>query len=498
MAALGGVLKLFSFGLLVPFAASFVWDQDVATARVPLLPIEAAATTVVFGLTFLFAILLALTLQFYGVRELDELREREGFLIVGFVWLLLPLIGGIPFLLTGAIAYPLDAFFEAMSGVTTTGATVMAFPLEQYPESVMLWRAMLQWIGGIGIIVLSVSVLSRVTQGGHRILAMEAPGDTIERLKPRITETAKTLSRLYFGFSVIIFVVYLILMRYGPRPLEWGQAGYDALLHTFTTLSTGGFSNRTDSLAFYGSDPLLWAATIFMLVAGGAFPLYWAAFHGKVRRLFTNGEFRFYLLIFAGAAVLIAGALWGATGAAGQSATHAAFQAASFLTTTGYTSANHNAFPDAARLVLFLLMFTGGMAGSTAGGIKVFRIHLLFKLSRREMQKLLHPHAVATVKTEGRIMPEAAIRRIFVFFFIYLTLFIAGAIVYMQVGLNLVGGLSASASAIGNVGPGFDTVASTFADMPAIGKVVAILQMWLGRLEIFTVLLLFIPATYRR
>ncbi len=498
VAALGGVVKLFSFALLVPLAASFVWDEGVARIDLPLFGWSVPSTTLVFFLTFLFVLLLGSILSRYGVEELDELRDREGFLIVGFAWLILPLLGALPFLLTGLTRNPLDAYFEAMSGITTTGATVLAEPLEQYARSTMLWRALLQWVGGIGIIVMSVSVIGRVTQGGHRILEMEAPGGAIERLKPRVEQTAKTLFRLYLALTGIAFGTYLLLLRFGGFDLGWKQASYDALLHTFTTLSTGGFSHRTASIAFYDNYAFWWAVIVFMAIAGGSFPLYWAAVHGRSSRLWRSPELRFYAGILGGAALLIVVVLLLSGRSVADALTHGAFQAASFMTTTGYTSTDHNVFPDSARLVLFLLMFTGGMYASTAGGIKVNRIHILLKLSRRELQKLLHPRAVATVKTQGRIVSDDALRRIFVFFFAYITIFIAGAMVYMHFGMDLVSGLSASASAIGNIGPGFDTVASTFATVHVPGKIVAILQMWLGRLEIFTVLLLFVPATYRR
>lgn len=497
-AGLGGILRSFSWAALVPAAASLVWDSSVATLAMPGLPFEPKATTVVFLLVFGFIRLLGHVLEFHGVRELDAMREHEGFVLVGLTWLILAVLCAIPFLLLGAIPNPVDALFESMSGLTTTGATVMAGRLESYPPSLMLWRGLLQWLGGIGVVVVAVAVLAQITEGGHRILAMEAPGDQYARFKPRLLATAYALARIYAGLTLLLGLLYLLLMRYGPAGLSWSQAVYDAVMHAFTTMSTGGFSHRTDSLAFYDHTALFWVTTVFMLIAGGSFTLYWMTLHGRGSRLWRNPELRFYLSVFAIVASLIAGALVWDGWSVGDAATHGAFQTASFLTTTGYTSTSHDLFPEAARLLFLLLMFTGGMSGSTAGGIKTFRILILLELLMRELQKLLHRRAVVPVKVDGRVVPFPAIRRILVFFFSYLFLFLVGSLAYALLGMDVVSAFSASATTQGNVGPGLGDVAATFANVPWPGKLVAVMQMWLGRLEIFTVLLLFVPATYRR
>lgn len=497
-AGLGGILRTFSWAALVPAAASLAWDEGVATHDVPWVPFDLRTTTVVFVLLFAFIRLLGDLLQFHGVKELDAMREHEGFVLVGAAWFILAALSSLPFLLLGATGNPVDAVFESMSGLTTTGATVLTGRLESYPPSLMLWRGLLQWLGGIGIVVVAVAVLAQVTEGGHKILAMEAPGDQFARIQPRFLATARALARIYAGLTALLFGLYLLLMHYGPVALPWSQASYDALLHAFTTMSTGGFSHRTASLAAYGHAPLFWVTTVFMLVAGGSFTLYWMTLRTRHKTIWKSPELRFYLGVFAAAALIISVSLFLDGRNVVDAATHGAFQTASFLTTTGYTSTAHDAFPDSAKLVLLLLMFTGGMSGSTAGGIKTFRILLLLELVLRETQKLLHRRAVVPVKMDGHAVPFQAIRRILVFFFAYLFLFLLGSLAYAAMGLDVVSAFSASAATQGNVGPGLGDVATTFATVPWPGKIVAIVQMWLGRLEIFTVLLLFVPATYRR
>lgn len=497
IAALGGILRIYSFAALVPFVASFVWDEGVAELPLPLVDASVRLTSLVFGLFFLLVLLTGSALRFFGDADFDHLGARDGFLIVGYGWLLLAVLGAIPFLVSGAIRSPIDALFESMGGITTTGATVMAFPLEQHAASVLLWRAVLQYLGGIGIVILSVSIIARLTEGADRVLALETPGGTITRLQPTIVKTARALSGVYGAISLFIFAAYLLRLRYGPYAADWSKAVYDALAHTFTTIPTGGYSPYTRSVAHFDDPVLLVMITVFMLVGGGSFALYWTVVHGRPSRLWRNGEFRFFLLIYAAGflvvlfGLLIDGWFWR------DGLIHGAFQTAAFMTGTGYTSVPHDALHGVARMMLFVLMFCGGMVGSTTGGIKTFRLFVLMRMVRREVQRLLHPHAVAIVKSQGRILPEESLRRIVVFFFTYVTVFIAGTIIYTQMGLDIVSGISASAAALGNVGPAFGSVAEGFHTVPPAGKLVAVVQMWLGRLEIFTVLLLFTPGTYR-
>lgn len=496
---LGTIFKLFSFSLLIPFFGSFVWDENVAPSGIPN-PFggEFRLTTVAFFLTFVIILLVGFVLTNFAKVQLEELREREGYAIVGFAWLTLAAFGSLPLILTRTTLEPLDAYFEVMSGLTTTGATALdPNQFDGIAPSVHLWRATTQYVGGLGIIVLAIAMFSRLTEGAHRLMAAETPGGTVTRLKPKITETAGALWTLYVGFGGVLFFVLWFSMRLLGRGLPWKDAALDALITTFTTLSTGGFSNRAASIDYYDSSFITWIITLAMFLAGINFNLYWLFFHGRRGRLWRDAEARFYLAIFLTAALATSAVLYNAKLNLGSSLKHGFFQAASFVTTTGYTSTDHNAFPDAARLVLFLMMFLGACVGSTAGGIKAFRILLLLRLTRRELQRLLHPHAVASVKVEGRMLPDEVLRRVVVFFFCYVTLVVVGGFVYTFLGMDFVSGVSASATLVGNVGPGFNQVAYSFHHVPDLGKAAAILLMWMGRLEIFTALILFVPATYR-
>lgn len=497
--ALGTLLLIFSVSLAIPFFGSLYWDDGVPESSVPN-PITGGflrQTTLVYLATFLLILVLGTLMVLLPREELEELRERESFAIVGFAYLLLALLASVPFLLLGVTRSPAAAFFESMSGLTTTGATVLRVPLEQYPASIHLWRSTLQYVGGMGIVVLSVALLRRMTEGAYLLMSMEVPGGQVTRIKPKITQTAKALWTLYTILVSVMFLTLWPLMHYTGRRLGWKTAAFDALTTSMSALSTGGFSPHGDSIGFYASPWITWTVILFMIVGGGSFTLYWLAAHGRPGRLLRNGEFQLYLGLLLGGVVVMAASLF-FNGSSGLKAVEeSSFHAASFMTTTGFTTTNHDAFPDLAKFILLLLMFLGASTGSTSGGIKVARIQLLTRLTLREVQKLLHPQAVSTVKVEGRILPDDAVRRVVVFFFSYLGIFILGALALLVVGFPLLDGLSASASLVGNVGPAFGRAAFTFDGVSTWGHLVGGVLMWLGRLEIFTGLLLFVPATYR-
>ena len=496
---LGSLLRLFSFTLLIPLAGSLYWDEDVAMTGIPA-PWggEFKVTTVAFALTFLFILLLGFTLTAVAPATLEEIRDREGYFIVASAWLILSSLGGIPLLLTQTTADPVTAYFEAMSGLTTTGATALDLGrFDEIAPSVHLWRATLHLTGGLGIIVLAVAVFARLTEGAYRLMAAETPGGTVTRLKPKLTETAKALWIIYVGFNVALFLLLWPLIHFTGARLSWKEAALDALIHSMSTIATGGFSNHGDSVMFFASDAVTWVLVAFMFLSGVNFNLYWLALAGRPQRIFRDAEFRFYAgMVFAAGAVM-AWSLWNANAGIGAAIEGGFFHAVSFMTTTGHTAADHNAFPELGKLILFLLMFTGAMVGSTAGGLKVLRIRLLFLLTRRELDKLLHPHAVASVKIEGRILPDDTIRRVVVFFFVYITTVLIGSLAFAFIGFDFLTSVSAAAALTGNVGPGFNAVAYTFDAVPPLGQVVGILLMWLGRLEIFTAVILFVPGTYR-
>lgn len=496
---LGSVFKVYSLFLLIPFFGSLYWDEDVASSPVStLLPFEVKMTTASFAITFLFVFLLGFLLTTLSPKIEEDLREREAFFIVGAGWMFCSILGAIPFLLTRATRDPTVALFEAMSGITTTGFTALQLPMEQYADSVHLWRGAMQLFGGLGIVLVAVAVISRLTEGAAKLLSMETGGAEVARLRPKLSQTAKTLFGIYLIINVLCFVALWIAIHTTGVRLPWKRAALDALIHSFTAVATGGFSNYTDSaMAFQSTtvNAILW---FFMAACGVSFVLYYRTLISGPKALLQHPEFRFYVFIIAATTVGM-GLLLQAEGlATGWSFGHAAFTATSAITTTGLTIDSPTSYPDGAKLVILLLMFTGGMIGSTAGGLKVARIYLLLRLTWQELQRLLHPHAITIVKMGGRVFPDDAMRRTVVFFFCYVTIFIAGALALAGFGYDLETSLSGSAATLGNVGFGFGAVSLSFGEgIPAGGRLLGTLLMWLGRLEIFAVLLLFVPGTYR-
>ncbi|MGQ0535032.1 MAG: TrkH family potassium uptake protein [Methanobacteriota archaeon] len=507
---LGAILRLFSISLLFPALVSFLYREpgfDLLGVHVPW-----------HGLVFLvcFALVLGTGLFLGRVGRAEEFRDYEAFVLVASGWLVVAAFGALPYVFTGTVLNPLDAYFESMSGFTTTGASILEYPLEQYSKSVLFWRSLTQWIGGMGIIVLSVAVLGRLTEGGARLMSAELPGGTVTRLKPRITQTARLLWEVYLALSILLFGLLAILFHW--KGLSWPDAVYDAVVHTFSTLSTGGFSTRTDSIGFYRSHLVNLVVTVFMLVGSMNFTLLYFALRREGRRLRDDPELRFLgtmfvvLTVFLAATVYFAASfesapgeeetVWATIGgrSVGNAVSHAMFQTATIISTTGYATADFGQWPQASQMLLLFLMFVGGSTGSTAGSIKLFRILLLLKLVVREVTKAVHPRALIPVRLSGEVVEEEFLARVSAFFFAYMTVFLFASVLLALLGLDLVSAASAVAACLGNIGPGFGVVGPSFTyqNVPDAGRLVLIFVMWVGRLEIFTALVLFFPSTYQR
>ncbi|MEF8874455.1 MAG: TrkH family potassium uptake protein [Candidatus Thermoplasmatota archaeon] len=479
---LGSILKLFGFAFLIPVIPAF-WYQE-APLFFGFLPYNA----LVFLFMTSFTISLGYPAEAFGRPE--DFHHDEAIVLVSFTWLILALLSAIPFLMSYTLLSPIDAFFEAMSGMTTTGATVFsventesALFLGNQPKSVLLWRAVLQWFGGMGIIVLSVAILTKLSSGGLSLLSAESPGPTITRLKPKIKETAKVLWFLY-----CLFTLLLIILLLGAR-----VSLYDAVYHAFTTLPTGGFSPHTQSVAYFSST-VQWIFIFFMIIAGMNFSLHYQAFKGNIRKVFKNTEFQAYLAIITGSTIAITLFI----SAADIPLRDALFQAVSVMTTTGYSTAAFDAWPDFLRMILLLLMFIGGSAGSTGGGIKVLRIVLIFKMVKRKIKEFAKPRRVMVVRMGDSVVDEKTLSTIAMFFCAYLILFVIGAFVMAALGLDMISAIGASATSLGNVGPGFGLVASDFRAVPPVGRLFMAIFMWIGRLEIFTAVVLFSPELYKK
>jgi trk system potassium uptake protein TrkH len=460
--------------LLVPIPFSIYFNDGAAISFV-----IASAISLVTG-----------TILFKRCRGSMEFSVREGFAVVTFGWLLYALFGALPFLLSGAIPSFLDAVFETMSGFTTTGSTILTV-IEGLPESILLWRALTHWLGGMGIIVLSLAILPMLGVGGMQLFKAEVPGPTTDRLKPRIQDTAKLL----WGVYVLLTSIEVVLLMLG------GMNFYEALCHSFATLATGGFSTRNTSVASYDSAYIDWVITLFMFVAGVNFSLHYHALRGRLREFFRNEEFRWYLFITLGSTALL---VYLNQGTVYTSLTdnlrYSAFQATSILTTTGFGTADFELWPVMSQYLLVSLMFIGGCAGSTGGGMKVARILLLFKHVQVQLFKLIHPKAVRLVKLGDTPVDRDVMQSILGFFVLYMGVFVGASFLMAATGLDLVSAGGSVIATLSNIGPGLGSVGpvDNFAHITDFGKVVLTFCMLLGRLELFTVLVLIFPSFWKK
>ncbi|MGB5846891.1 MAG: potassium transporter TrkG [Ignavibacteriaceae bacterium] len=418
-----------------------------------------------------------------------ELGKREGYLIVTLGWLSMALFGSIPFMLYGAIPNFADAFFETMSGFTTTGATILT-DIEVVPAGLLFWRSLTQWLGGMGIIVLSLAILPILGIGGMQLFTAEVPGITKDKLHPRVRETAKRL----WGIYVIFTFTEMILLLIGGMNL------FDAINHSFTTMATGGFSTKNANTAYFTSPFIQYVFIVFMLFAGMNFTIHYLAFHGKFEFTKINTEFRFYVFFIAIVTVIVAVAhLPHVSFNIEESFRQALFHVTSLVTTTGYVSSDYENWAPFSRMFFFTLLFIGGCAGSTGGGIKFARHYLLIKNSSLELKRLLHPRAIIPVRFNGKAVGADIILNVQAFFIFYIGITVLGAIVLSFFGLDFITAAGAVATCIGNVGPGIGAVGplNNFAELPDMAKWILSFFMLLGRLELFTVLLIFTPAFWK-
>jgi trk system potassium uptake protein TrkH len=416
-----------------------------------------------------------------------HIRVLDVFTTVTVSWVTIAAVGAIPYLVTGVFSNFDDALFESISGFTTTGATVMP-DIEASSKGVLFWRAMTQWMGGMGVIVLVVAVLPTVGSGGMSLLEAEAPGPTGERLTPRVRETARRLWAVYIGFTIVLAGAYAVA----------GMSLYDAVSHSFTTVSTGGFSPYQSSFAAFDSALLEWICIVAMLLAGGSFTLYYRALRGNPRPLLQSTEFRVYLLIVA-AITLWAFVASGSSGGQAAGFRDALFTTASTATTTGYVTTEYGLWSQTAQLLLLIVMPIGAMAGSTAGGVKVLRTLAVASFAHREALKHLHPKLVRPVRVGNALLSDEVAGKVVGFLLLSLAVFGGGAVLIGMTGPDIVTSFSSSATAFGNVGPGLGALdhANDFLSIPRLGRVVAMAQMLLGRLEIYPVILALSVVTLR-
>ncbi len=437
--------------------------------------ISGAITVIVGGLSF--------TLLKPKVKT--DINKRDGYLVVTLGWLLLSLSGSLPYIISGEIPYFADAFFETISGYTTTGASILN-DIESMSHGLLMWRSLTHWIGGMGIIVLTVAILPLLGIGGMQLFIAEAPGISQDKLKPRITDTAKRLWFLYFGLTAL----QTILLYLG------GMSLFDSVNHSMATMATGGFSTKQDSIAHYQSPYIQYIIIVFMLLAGTNFTLLYFGLHNRLKTIWNNEEFRFYLGFTILFAVIISSVVFAVTGnTLEQSFRYSLFQLVSVVTTTGFVTADYTAWTPLLTVLFFMLMFIGGSAGSTAGGVKVVRHVILLKNSLMELRRQLHPNAILPVRLNQKAITAEITFNVMAFMIIYFMVFAVGTIVISGFGYNFETTIGAVASCLGNIGPGLGNVgpAYNYAFFSDGAKWFLSFLMLLGRLELFTVLILFTP-----
>jgi len=460
---IGSFVKYFALAYIVPLVTALYYGEDWRI--------------------FLYSLLVTLTVGLlleFGFRTTKEIERGDGFTIVAFTWLLIPLLGTLPYLFLG-LGF-LDAFFETMSGFTTTGATILKV-VEELPKSALLWRSLTQWLGGMGVVLLFISILPRLGVGGSQLFDREFPGPLPERLRPRFRTTARLLWTIYVGFTGAEIALLYFLAK---LPL------FDSICISFSTIPTGGFTPTTASIGAYANPLAEYIIMFFMFLAGISFITHYQVLRGNWKAI-KGEEFRLYVIILAVAISLLI------LSQGFNSYREGMFQAISIMTTTGFVTADFGSWHSGARIVLLALMFIGACGGSTGGAIKVVRVLTLIKHTGVMMRKAIFPKAVIPVKLNQKPLQEGIIRDIISFLFLYMLVAIVASLVLCFLGLNLETAISAVAATLGNVGPGLGGVGAGFnyAGLPGAAKVILIICMWLGRLELFTVFMIFFPRFWR-
>jgi len=424
-------------------------------------------------------------------ERMKEIQRKEGFLIAALFWFAASIFGAIPYLIYGVFNHPVDAWFESVAGFTTTGATVLT-DIEVVPYGILFWRSFSQWLGGMGIIVLGIAILPRLAVGGMQLMGLEAPGPTTEKITPRIAETAKKL----WGVYLLLSVVLIVFLLFAGMPI------FDSVLQSFSTMSTGGFSPNNLSVGYYNSSIIDVIITIFMFIAGMNFVLLYWSLRGDFKRLTRNSELKYYIFLNLSVILIVSFELWSTIYPNFfEALRYGSFQVISISTGSGFSTANFDLWPSFSKWFLLMLMFFGGCAGSTTGSIKIIRIMVLFKKSYQEIHKIIYPHAIVPIRVNAKPISPEIVSSITSFFLIYLFIFLVSTLIVMAAeDLPIITAISACAASIGNVGPGFGEVGpmGNYADLSSFTKIVLSFLMLIGRLELFTILVIFTPAFWRR
>ena len=472
---LGVLLMIFSLTMLTPIAVASIYQENTAQT---------------FLIAFAITLLVGLVFWLPSRNRTGELRTRDGFIVTVFFWLVLSTFGALPLMLSEApnLSF-MDALFESISGLTTTGATVIS-GLDHLPKSILYYRQQLQWLGGIGIVVIAVAILPMLGVGGMQIYRAETPGPMKDsKLTPRITETANVLFKIYLSLTIVCALAYWAA----------GMTGFDAISHSFSTVAIGGFSTHDDSIGFFNSDTIMAICTFFMIVSGLNFALHYHVWHNrKLSYYWADPEARMYIyLLLVGMLITCSYLYYSGTYNQEESISQGAFQLVSIMTTTGFATAEFSNWPTFLPFFLLFLSFFGACAGSTGGGIKIGRMLILAQQGIREIYRLVHPNALLPIKIRNRRIPDRVVDAIWAFVGVYLAIFYLMVLLLLASGLDYVTAWSATAASLNNLGPGLGAVATNYADLGSFAKWVLCWGMLLGRLEIFTLLVLFTPTFWK-
>lgn len=470
-----GIVSLCEAGFMLPSFVIALYFQDG----------DALSFIVTIGILLLVG---ALLVQFKA--EKSGLYARDGLAIVSLGWLAMSVFGALPFLISGAIPHPADALFESVSGFTTTGASILT-AIEGLPRGILFWRSFTHWIGGMGVLLLTLAILPMAGAGAVHILRAESPGPSPGKLVPKLAQTAKILYSLYLALTIAEVIALMIA----------GMSFYDALIHAFGTAGTGGFSNRNASVGAYGSIAVDMIIAVFMLIFGISFALHYQLVKGNWRSFLKDEELRFYLLVVAGSVFIIAWDIWRhQLMAVGESLRHAFFQVSSIITTTGFATSNFDAWPVLSKTILLVLMLIGACAGSTGGGIKCIRILMMVKLIRREMTRMKHPQIVQGIRIGKRLVDQELLSGVTLFILFYLCILVLAIFIIAAEAPDLITASTSVLACLSNIGPGLGMVGpvGNYADFTPFGKMVLSFCMLIGRLEIMPVALLALPSFWRR
>ncbi|MGS2718375.1 TrkH family potassium uptake protein [Eionea flava] len=472
---LGLLLMLFSITLIPPIFVSLLYHDTALSS---------------FLTSFFVIFFIGVAVWFPVHNSKQDLRTRDGFIVTALFWAVLGLAGALPFILVESTSLSIvDAVFESLSGLTTTGATVIT-GLDTLPKSLLYYRQQLQWLGGIGLVVIAVAILPMLGIGGMQLYRAETPGPVKDsKLTPRITQTAKALFFLYTGLTIVCGLSYWLA----------GMTPFDAIGHAFSTVAIGGFSTHDSSMAFFDNPTILIIAMVFMVLSGINFALHFVAWRSlSVRQYFTDPEVKFYLsCILIGTLVTVCYLYFSKVYDFSGSLINGSFELISILTTTGFGVADYSQWPTFLPFMLFMFAFMGGCGGSTAGGIKVMRVLLICKQGIREIHRLIHPNAVILIKVGSRPVPDRVVEAIWGFFAVYVISFMVMFLLLLATGLDFITSFSAVGSAINNLGPGMGDVATHYGGINDAAKWILCFAMLLGRLEIFTLLVLLTPAFWK-